>query len=501
MKRFLLNLKAAITAALLALPVLALPQEQNDTESSADSLRIGTDTIYYYEPNSNFSVFKGTEISPDNIDTVVVYSLTTDLYIEKRDDVSSSDIESLVKQYLPDARFKWDSGPYDYRGSITTNSPELDTAVEALLNNNAIEWVSKKYIRKDLKDLMDLYPFASEIKVGAFGNMITVYYLDESTWEIANGLIESLGLSFYIVDDSRADKYKRALLKVSKSLDVVSVANKLYESGYFLLAMPSIGYGTIKKCKAQDIDHSDIPFYYGERNGSKQYLYKVPNGFAVRKDSETEMAQMESLIKSYCKDYCRITWLSEDYCLVKAYPEAVKNAIKAMSKIDYVKWVSDMYLDNMFYLHYLKYDGRMPFWGLDGRLTLVFKNDVSDSVKNSIINDYDLSLLSSETKREVVKWVYELPKTKDVVAVCNSIYETGYVQYAIPNIIKEEDGGVHHDDGSSTTSVKQTETLVNETGKQYYDLLGRRKDSPSGLTIVVTRFSDGSTKTEKLLFR
>ena len=39
-----------------------------------------------------------------------------------------------------------------------------------------------------------------------------------------------------------------------------------------------------------------------------------------------------------------------------------------------------------------------------------------------------------------------------------------------------------------------------KTNEFYYDLLGRRMNSPSGLTIVVTRFSDGSVRTEKKLF-
>ena len=51
-----------------------------------------------------------------------------------------------------------------------------------------------------------------------------------------------------------------------------------------------------------------------------------------------------------------------------------------------------------------------------------------------------------------------------------------------------------------TTVVKPTQTQIEALQTVYYNLLGEETDSPSGLTIVVTRFSDGSTKTEKLLF-
>ena len=50
-----------------------------------------------------------------------------------------------------------------------------------------------------------------------------------------------------------------------------------------------------------------------------------------------------------------------------------------------------------------------------------------------------------------------------------------------------------------TTVVKSSPAHVLQT--VYYNLLGEKIDSPSGLTIVITRFSDGSTKTEKQLFR
>ena len=476
-----------------------LPQQQTVTENSADSLKIGTDTIYYYEPNGNFSNLIGDGISPDNIDTVVLYSLTTDLYIQKTDDASKRDIETLVKQYLPDARFKWDSGQYDYRCSVTTNSPGLDEAVKALLSDDAIVSVSKRYIRKDVKDLIDLYPFADEVKVSTFSDQLQVIYLDESTWDEANNLIESMGLSFVFVDDSRTDVYKSAMLKAPKSMNVVSAANQLYESGYFLCARPTALHGT-KKYQVQTIDHSGIPFYYGEQDGSKQYLYMAPGRFAVRKDSGTDRAQMASIIKSFCGNYSRITWLDEDYCMVYTYPDVAETAMEALKTLDNVKWVSKQYLDNMFYVHCLKYAEKMTYWGLDGRLTLVFKDNVTDAVRNRIINENNLSLVSTKTENDIVKLVYELPKTKDVVSVCNNIYETGYVQYAVPNIIKEREAGLHYG-GSTDTRVRDINPGVNTISIQYYDLLGRRLETPSGLTIVVTRYTDGTIRTEKHLFR
>lgn len=489
-----------------------LPPNQTVTESSADSLKIGSDTIYYYERNRNFSVLLSADLSIDNIDTVVLYSLTTDLFIQKKDNASKRDIESLVKRYLPDANFKWDSGEYDYRCSVTTNSTGLNEAINALLNEDAIVSVSKKYIRKDLMDLMDLYPFTDEVYTFTLMDKIYITYLDESTWEKADELIESMGLIPTIVEDSRTDVYKSAYLEVPRSMNVVSVANRLYESGYFLYAGPYIGGGGIKKCQSQTIDPTNIPFYYGaskvnpiEKDGIKQYLYAIPGSLTITKESGTEKKQMESLIKTSCGDYCKIEWLSDDYCYVKTNPGVVKNAIEMLVKDNNVKWVSEKYLDNANYVQCLKTADKMSFWGLDGKLVISFKDDVSDAAREGLINKYNLNFVaidSLSTRGELyVKWIYQLPKTEDVVSVCNSIFESGYVQYAVPNIIKEKEGGIHFNTGSSTTNIKEKVSGIKELGAQYYDMLGRRMDSPSGLTIVVTRYSDGSVRTEKKLFR
>ncbi|MBO7049978.1 MAG: hypothetical protein J6W42_05120 [Bacteroidaceae bacterium] len=53
-----------------------------------------------------------------------------------------------------------------------------------------------------------------------------------------------------------------------------------------------------------------------------------------------------------------------------------------------------------------------------------------------------------------------------------------------------------------TTGIKRPEIkeTVNIVSESYYDLLGRRMDTPSGLTIVVTRYTDGTIRTEKKLF-
>jgi len=52
---------------------------------------------------------------------------------------------------------------------------------------------------------------------------------------------------------------------------------------------------------------------------------------------------------------------------------------------------------------------------------------------------------------------------------------------------------------AGTTAVNPNPTVAERT--VYYNLLGKKTDNPSGLTIVVTRYVDGSVSTEKKLFK
>lgn len=52
-----------------------------------------------------------------------------------------------------------------------------------------------------------------------------------------------------------------------------------------------------------------------------------------------------------------------------------------------------------------------------------------------------------------------------------------------------------------TTNAEIIAASITDTTVEYYNLSGQKIDSPSGLTIVVTRYSDGTIRTEKKLLR
>jgi len=502
MKQIILSWqKTIVMIILLALPMLAGGQ-----------IPVGTDTTFMFAYIYNLVGSEDVRI-PENIDSVVLYSLTTDMFVKKSPGADKKTVETLVKSYLPDATFKWNSYPYDVnRCFISTDGIGLDDAINELRNRDEIVCVSKTYIRKDFKDTYDLYPLVSEIDIIGFTDGLEVEYLSEETKTKAIELIESMGLTFEQLENHI---YERESVFVPKSMDVLTAAYQLKQSGFFQIVSP-IMFNEKKAFGVQQIDYSNIPFYYGKDGGKKHYLYPIPGGFAVRKSPETDKAQMESIIRTITENICKITWVNADYCIVKTDDKFVNAAKMALMNHDEVVWVSDRYLDESFYNIELKNaTHRLTYWGLDGRLTLSYKDGVSETVKKSIIDNYGLTFISNYTIDDIVfpstpgafapydttyyYSLYELPQTADVLYVCRSIYETGLVEDVKPIIVKERDSQAI-EFGSGTTSIKENVANVEELSTQYFDLLGRKIDSPSGLTIVVTRYSDGTVHTEKKLF-
>ena len=504
MKHIILKLKLVLVIALLALPVLAFGQ-----------IQVGTDTTFIYAYNQDYTGNPALNLrSPDVIDSIVFYSLKTDLFIRKSVNADRSIVESIVKTYLPDAQFKWNSSTSwtALNCRITTECVDLDDALTELRSKDEITSVSYAYIRKDYKDLLDMYPFVDEVTIYGFTDYIEITYLSEATKQNAIDLIESMGLIFEKPDEHISPWEN---VTIPKSKDLLTVISQLNESGYFQLVTPIL-CRDIKELEVQQIYHSNIPFYYNKQTWENEYLYPTPNGFAIRKSPETDKGQLESIIKTYAVNNCKIIWVNADYCMVKTDEKYANTARTAMMNLNEVLWVSELYLDEVHYSRCLSsgWQARPTNWGLDGRLFVSFKEGLSETVKNDIIDEYNLSFVAIDSIKNYIFTdnggyyitynyysIFELPKMTDVLSVCRNIYESGNAQYVIPNIIKEKDESIAILVNGTTTSVKKgTGEVIEQTGIQYYNLLGQRIDTPSGFTIVVTRYSDGTVRTEKKLF-
>ncbi len=131
---------------------------------------------------------------------------------------------------------------------------------------------------------------------------------------------------------------------------------------------------------------------------------------------------------------------------------------------------------------------QIQLYSLSDELTIRKKSDIGKDSLEKII----YSLIPDAQ----IRW-NNLPTD-----LCSVISEKGNLDDVVEKIMKEE--------AVSFVSTKlflgpytdiSNVTNVYEISTHYYNLVGNMMETPSGLTIVVTRYSDGSVKTEKKLFK
>ena len=445
--------------------------------------------IYSYdEPYAYYSP------KPSDIYPIQLYPVFDEITLRKKPEMLEADFETLVKTYLPDAIFDWNT----YQKNVCmlkAGSDISDDVIDILLKEDAITFVYRNYIRKIYKDLMDIYA-VKEIAVYGFRGGISFHFNPSKpeTIEIVDSVIESKGLEMIGTD------YPFGYASVPKDIDVITVANELHESGYFLFVHPIYGPVKTKTLNTQPIDKSTLPFYY-ENNGKKRYLYELYDRFMVRKSSTMSKSALESVIKGQLEK-SEIIWENDSICTVLTIKEEVEGAMEAIQQKDGVLRVSHEYFDVEEYEDCLKKGVKNPYvFGLTGEITTSFKDNITETDKTKIINDYNLRLVKERKDgNEYDYCCYEVPKTSDILTVSKRIFETGMVKYSVP-ITTLNIPPHHNSTGGSTTIVKEAFSDNKETGTLYYNISGKRIDTPAGLTIVVTRYSDGTVRTEKRLFR
>lgn len=465
MKQFIIR---NIIVLILSLPVLtALGQNQDNVPY-----------VYGYDVD-----FVSSVPTADNVYQIQLYSLSDELTIRKKSDIGKDSLEKIIYSLIPDAQIQWNNRPTDLC-SVISEKGNLDNVVEKIMKEEAVSFVSTKYIRKTYKDLIDIYPVSQVATYGYTGELYFVYISNEAVNE-ANELINSCGLEIYYQSGNSGGAI------VPKSLDIISTANRLQESGLFLLVTPS---KIISKRVLTNplIDKATLPFYYDD-NGEKEYWYEIADRFIVRKTADIDKTVLEALINRNV-DESEIIWENDSICTVLTHPQNVDAAMNAIIQDNSVLHVSHKYLNVNSYEKTIGDGLKNPeSFGLNGKISVSFKDDITETEKNNLINSYNLNAVYSLDFSNY--WEYEVPKTADALTISNNISETGLVKNCMPmttqvyKLILEP-----HTDISNITNAYEIST-------QYYNLVGNMMETPSGLTIVVTRYSDGSVKTEKKLFK
>lgn len=480
MKRaFNLKIRHGVVFALFTLPLLAFGQ--SDTKSN-------TPFIYYYSA-TDWDEMRSIVPSPNNIEPILLYEITGEIMLRKKSEINKDTIEKIVRKYISDARFDWYNANEDFC-TVKTESEKVDEAIGNLIAKDELLSVRHIYTRQVYKDLVELYPVE---KVCTYGltDEISIMYLNDETVGDANALIESMGFKVEL------DEYnpKKAIVTVPKATDIITAANTLYESGLFLLACPARVLNK-KVYSNEPIDVSSLPFFYdADGSGKKTYWYEIVDKFVVKKALNIEKSRIESLIRTYSGD-CEIIWEGDDVCSVLTAPERVATAMESLLLSDDVLMVGHRYMDVTTYRRMMSEGLGYPTdFYIDGNISLSFKDNVSEDIRNNVISEYKLKKHSDSTFGYYS--VFETSKTSDILSVCQSIYETGYVNWVTPSTSVVVPVVLS---SSFTTDVQKTVENANQIDRHYYDLLGRSIESPSGLTIVVTRYSDGTIRTEKKLF-
>ena len=474
MKHFLFNMKISMTAALIALPLLAIGQNQNGPF-------VDRDNLFIYTTSSNPGV------RPSQVDKVYLSEVADEILIKKNPEVTKEKIEATVLNLIPSGQINWEKDDVCF---VSDNQPIVSYVSELLANDDIVS-AAPAYIRRVYKDLIEQYP-VSQVAIYGFTDVVYLQQKYTNDNEV-DALLSSLGYRSEVLYPG--DEYggsRTHNVYVPKDADVISVANTLYESGYFYFSSPTI-IRTVKNMNTVLPDKSGLDFVYGS-GGDKTYYYKVPGQFMITKDEGTDKSVIEEVIGKYLAS-AYFDWKSDNRCQIETKEELVDEAINNIRNEPAVVSANRSYLMQSDYENALLYGQGYPnVFNLDQYILINLKDGIAETVRNSLSESYGLTFI--EESPIYTKWL--APKTADVIEISNAIYESGYVNWVELNWITGLTVQVNYGSGGTTDVKKPVLSKVNES---YYDMLGRRMDSPSGLTIVVTRYSDGSVRTEKKLVR
>ena len=475
MKKLIKSHSCLITLLLLTLSI---------SVNGKNNLPVSVDNLYFY--SSSYS--PGEIYNPGPANKVSLSEVADEIVIKKKVDTTKERIEGLVNNLLPTAQICWITEDVC---TVTADSEAIFSQKSVLLAESDIVSLRPAYIRTIYNDLMELYP-VKQVALYGFTDTLFVWQRNENDDDEVDDLIASLGFQFKS-DPKTPGRLRSHTIFVSKEEDILEIANNLFESGYFQFSEPR-KRTIVRTIESDPLDMSQYDYYYNYAD--KTYLYKTPGRFMVKKENDIDKSVIESLIDRYLPE-ASITWKNDNICHVDTYESLVDQAIISLRNENSVVCANRCYMKKGDYEYMLLNGTGYPSdFSYDEIILLQFKDNVSASTIDSLKNKYNITSIE-----EPVDWFYTwaVPKTADYLATCNGLYESGYLSWIEPNWVTGYQVIFWNSTDTQTTSIEKP--LSTKTGEYYYDLLGRRIESPSGLTIVVTRYSDGSIKTEKRLFR
>lgn len=408
-----------------------------------------------------------------------IYELSDEFCIKKRAEAIKEDLEQLIYNIVPDAQISWIGADYC---TVVSQIDNLKTALEELLYNDDVVSLRPVIIRQAYLDLMALYP-VKQVKLNCFDNQISAVIINEFMDE-ALALISSLGMEAW---NTNPDNPCSIAMNVSKDADVIKIANSLNESGLFKQACPSSHLVT-RVLDNVEQNLNDVDYYYTS-NDNKVYLYKSPGRFGIKKSSDAKKTDIESLLADNLKSFT-CNWVRDELCLVDTDDDLIDDVIEIIRKNNQVVCSNRTYMiknDYEFTLAQgLDYPRDLYF---DETISIYFYDGVTQETKDSLRNAYNLSVVAEN------RWA--VTATMDILSVCRSLYLSGHVRMIGINYINGISVEYLNGTGNTTGTETHYSSLASE---EYYNLSGMSVDSPKGITIVLRRYTDGSIRTERILY-
>ena len=479
MRSVIIKYKKAVTALLLlALPLIAAGQNQAGSEYYLD----------YGDPNYSLKVYYN--------------AIPNRLFIQKSSDVSQDYIISLLSNIVGsqiDVSWCPTVGFQDDYCRVILDEALVDSVINELLKDEGVLIARRTYVEKE--DYDDYVSFTKQSGV-EFSEYLDSILMSNEIWFIneircypyapnPNGIpMDSICNEYGLTYDYSEYRFN---VKINKNVDFFEIAHNLLETGCFI----RVDVNRITPYTDKEMSFGDLPgsvinkadhffFYWGD--GSKSLYHEIPNRLFVQKSNDISKEYMVALLDGLIGYEYEIKWFNDAICEVIVDDDMSDDIINELLKDDGILLARHSFISKGDYDKYLYY----PYLE---KYEVCFCNDnircwFKDGYDRAVIDNLCLVLgliIESENNTFVV---FKSSKSSDIFEVLQKLFETGCFESIDAPLFTPYDtwNGV-----SSVSAVAQE--------KIYYNTSGRRTENPSGLTIVVTRYSDGTVRTEKQLFR
>lgn len=222
----------------------------------------------------------------------------------------------------------------------------------------------------------------------------------------------------------------------------------------------------------------------------------APNKMFVKKVPGVTNDYIVSLLDEQLNDKYHITGWYGDFCKVDVVEDSlIDGAITELLKSDSVAITRRILYFRPDYEFFIEHG-----YPIDEYCEICVFNGVSYHIRrgytqntvDSLANVYGLTNTPDKDKHGAYGSL-SAPKTADIFDIAQKLYDTECFTYISLDM--------HMKINMHETSIRKIDSEQKEILEtQYYNLSGQRIGTPSGLTIVVTRYSDGAIRTEKKLY-